>query len=275
MKRGSVASDDQFAYFSSYNSTKIYQYEYSREEWVELPECPYKDSGLAIISKDLTTIGGGDDEHDSTKFMKLQQNTWVEAHPPMETAHSCCAVVTTHDGSFLFVIGGRVGLAFATPRVEIFHVNSEKWYRASDLPQCFSEHFSYPSATIHGDQLTVIQYNGKEGYSCTIPPSDQLLQSPLSLSWKALPSLPVVKSTPATLYGQLVLVGGRKHRNYRSEEGDPVNSIHQLVNEEWVKVGTMTESKYDCFVFSPSPDKIIIVGGVNLIPVATVEECTI
>ena len=40
-----------------------------------------------------------------------------------------------------------------------------------------------------------------------------------------------------------------------------VNSIHQLVGGDWVKIGSMAGGRYYCLVVSPSPDKIIIVGG--------------
>lgn len=266
MGRGSVATDGRFAYFNPNSSTQIYQYEYSREKWVELPKCPYQDSGLAIIKGDITTIGGRDETSVlANKFMKLRRNKWVEAYPPMEAARYYHAVLTTSDGNLLFVIGG-IG---DPQKVEVFKVRSKKWYRATNVPNLLD----YPSATIHGDQLTVIGYCGTEGYSCTIPSGDQLIQSPLSLSWNPLPTLPVVKSTPSTLCGQLVLVGGR-----RGVYGDPVDLIHQLVNEEWVEIGTMTRNRWDCFIFNPSPDKIIVVGGIydrTRFPVSTIEEFTV
>ena len=59
MVRGSAMTDDQFAYFTPVNSTSLYQYEYSTEIWAELPPCPYRDSGLAIIDSELTAGGGG------------------------------------------------------------------------------------------------------------------------------------------------------------------------------------------------------------------------
>ena len=58
--------------------------------------------------------------------------------------------------------------------------------------------------------------------------------------------------------------------------GSLVNSIHQLLDGEWVKIGSMAGGRYHCLVVSPSPDKIIIVGG-RLHPLANplnnVEEC--
>ena len=129
-----------------------------------------------------------------------------------------------------------------------------------------------PSATICGDQLNVIGMDAN-GYSCSLsslPSSDQPITSPLTLSWKPLPHLPVEPSTAATLCGQLVLIGGRLGVS-------TVNSIHQLVGGKWVKIGSMASGRCYCLVVSPSPDKIIIVGG-RCRPYVTdtqntVEEC--
>ena len=114
--------------------------------------------------------------------------------------------------------------------------------------------------------------NGDDGYSCclaALPSSDKPIppQSiPHLISWTSLPPLPVEYSTAATLCGQLVLIGGRRG-------GSPVNSIHQLVDGQWVEIGSMASDRYSCLVASPSPDKIIIVCGYGAAD--SVEECVV
>ena len=55
-------TDGRFGYFIPDYSTSLYKYEYySTEKWMNLPPCPYRDSGLAIIDSELTTVGGEDD----------------------------------------------------------------------------------------------------------------------------------------------------------------------------------------------------------------------
>ena len=73
--------------------------------------------------------------------------------------------------------------------------------------------------------------------------------------------------------GQLVIIGG-------SQDESLVNSIHQLVDGQWVKIGSMSSGRRLCIVVSPSPDKMMIVGGERgggVIGVATdsVEECVV
>ena len=261
MIRESAATDGRFVYITPADSFSLYQYECSTEKWMELPSCPYCDSGLAIIDSELTTVGGEDGAGRTTnRLFTLRQGKWVEVYPPMKTAHSRPAVVSTSDGDYHIAIGGYVSDGFAT--VELFRVKSRRWYTLTDLPQPLPG----TSATICGDQLHVIGAD-RNGYSCSLqslPSNDRPITSPLTLSWKPLPPLPMRWSTAATLCGQLVLIGGKHH-------GLPVKSIHQLVEGQWVKIGSMTSRRWWCLAVSPSPDRILIVGGWGA--VHSVEEC--
>ena len=267
MSRGSATTNSRFAYFTPVGSTSVYRYEWKKEKWEELPSCPYKNSGLVIINKELTAVGGYDRSH-YTKLFTLRQRKWVEKYPPRNTVRSSPAVVSTSDGEYLIVIGGTVGDGGWTATVELFQVKSRRWYELTDLPQPLP----FPSATVCGDQLNVIGTYAN-GYSCSLqapPSSDQPITSPLTLSWKPLPPLPVTLSTAATLCGQLVVIGGRRG-------GSSVNSIHQLVDGQWVKIGSMVTDRCWCLVVSLSPDKIIIVGGVGAQGQSQdiVEECVV
>ena len=229
---------------------------------MQLPSCPYRYSALAIIDSELTTVGGWDGAGRANKLFTLQQGKWVEVYPPMNTARSRPAVVSTSDGDYLIAIGGH-GSDDWTATVELFQVKSRRWYKLTDLPQPLRD----PSATICGDQLHVIGVDDN-GYSCSLqslPSNDRPITSPLTLSWKPLPPLPVEDSTAATLCGQLVLIGGRQG------SWTSVDSIHQLVEGQWVEIGSMTSGRLQCLAVSLSPDRILIVGGYG--GDDSVEEC--
>ena len=261
MQRGSATTDGRFAYFIPAGPYSLYQYECSTKKWSDLPPFPNSNSGLTIIDSELTTVGGQDDRHRTNKLFTLKQGKWVEKYPPMNTACASPAVVSTSDGDYLIVIGGHDDDRW-TATVELFRVKIRRWHRLTDLPQPPP----FPSATICGDQLNVIG-SDNNGYSCSLralPSSDRPITSPLTLSWKPLPRLPVTHSTVATLFGQLVIIGGKQGRSL-------VNSIHQLVDGEWVRIGSMANYRWHCLVASPSPDRIIIVGGWDAKD--SVEEC--
>ena len=258
--RGSAATDGRFVYIRPAYSYPLYQYECSTEEWMELPSCPYLFSGLAIIDSELTTVGGWDGaDRYTNRLLTLRQGKWVELYPPMKTSRSKPAVVSTSDGDYLIAIGGFSSYSGWTATVEL---KSKRWYTLTDLPQPLP----LPSATICGDQLHVIGHD-RNGYSCSLqslPSNDRPITSPLTLSWKPLPPLPVYNSTAATLCGQLVLIGG-------SQDRSTVNSIHQLVEGQWVEIGSMTSGRQWCLAVSLSPDRILIVGGRGAGD--SVEEC--
>ena len=266
MMRGFATTDGQFAYFTPLNSTSLYQYEYSTEKWSDLPPCPYPDSGLAIIDSELTAVGGWKGRSCTNKLFTIRQGEWVEKYPPINTARYSPAVVSTSDGDYLIVIGGYIGGGRWTATVELFQVKNRRWHKLTDLPQPLPA----PSATICGDQLNVIE-SDQNGYSCSLqalPSSDRPITSPLTLSWKPLPHLPVTGSTAATLCGQLVVIGGMKHRS-------SVNSIHQLVDGEWVRIGSMARARRFCLVASPLPGRRIIIVGGGYTEGDSVEECAV
>ena len=267
MWRGSATTDEQFEYFTPHGYELVYSYQLSTEKWKELPPSPYRNSGLVIIDGELTTVGGESGSRYTNKLFTLRQGQWVEHYPPMNTERSSPAVVSTSDGNYIVVIGGYgVGDCW-TATVELFHVRSRRWYELTNLPQ----DLTYPSATICDNQIYVIGHDGT-GYSCSLQAllsSDQPITSQSIsniLTWTPLPQLPVVRSTAATLCGQLVTVGGMRGVSL-------VNSIHQLLDGQWVEIGSMSSDRCYCLVVNPSPDKMMIVGGLGALD--SVEECVV
>ena len=203
--------------------------------------------------------------HYSNELVTLRQTQWLEELPPMKTARSQAAVV---NGKYVLVIGG--GNHDWTTAVELFQVRSRRWSEVTNLPQPLIR----PSATICGNHVHVIG-GGHKSFSCSLqdlPSTDQPIMSQSkyrTISWSPLPPLPVIQSTAATLCGQLVIIGGERGES-------SVNSIHQLVDEQWVEIGLMSSGRRLCLVVSPSPDKMIIVGGWRRFgETDSVEECVL
>ncbi|CAI7992700.1 Raf homolog serine/threonine-protein kinase Raf, partial [Geodia barretti] len=106
MVRGSATTDCLFAYFTPDASTSVHQYKCSTGKWEELPSCPYQNSELVLIDRELTAVGGHDGYRHTNKLCTLGQRKWVEKYPPMNTARSQTAVVTTSDSNTSLRIGG-------------------------------------------------------------------------------------------------------------------------------------------------------------------------
>ena len=266
MFRGSATTGDQFAYFTPDDSSSLFRYTWSTEKWEKFSS-PYCDPGLVIIDGELTVVGGGVGLRLTKNLFTLQHGKWFEHYPPMNTARDSPAVVCTSDSNYMTVIGGGVNTHW-TATVELFHVRSRRWYELNNLPQTLSR----PSATICGNEVYVIGVG--IGYSCSLqalPFSDQPIISSNILTWTPLPELPVGCSTAATLCGQLVIVGGRQ------PSGSLVNSIHQLIDGQWVEIGSMSSARGFCLVVSASPNKLMIVGGdINATGnLSSFEECVV
>ena len=266
MRRGFATTDNQFAYFSPGCSNTVYSYRWSTEKWDQLLPCPYQNSALVIIDGSLTAVGGRDGPHRTNQLFTLGQSQWVEEYPPMSTARSSPAIVSTSDGDYIIVIGGWDGDGDRrTTTVELLHVSKRRWYELTDLPQPLT----LPSATICGHQLHVID-DDDNGYSCSLqalPSSDQQITSESIrhlILWTSLPRLPVTESTASTLSRKLVIIGGR-------HDWSPVNPIHQLVGGQWVEIGSISHPRLLCLVVSPSQHKMMIVGGLGAPD--SVEEC--
>ena len=184
------------------DSKSVYRYQLREDQWNDLPSCPYKDSGLVVIDGTLTAVGGEDGSRRTNKLFTLRQSRWVKKYPPMNTACSSPAVVSTSDGRHMniIVIGGYVGGVWWIDAVQLYNTGSSTWSQIISLLQPLT----HPSATIYDNQLYVIGYDG-DGYSCSLQvllSSDQPISSQSitrSLTWTPLPRLPVTHSTAAIL----------------------------------------------------------------------------
>ena len=190
MTRGSAVTDQMMTYCTSNSSNSLYRYTMTKDKWEKLPQCPYSDSGLVVIESALTAVGGWDGSYTNKLFM-LRQSRWVEEYPPMNTAHSRHAVVSTSDGGHMnvIVIGGWGGGGGRwIDAVDLFHTG-RSWSRLTSLPNPLAR----PSATICGNQLHVI--GGGDGYSCSLQAllsSNQPIRSQsCTPTWTPLPHLPV------------------------------------------------------------------------------------
>ena len=255
-------TDGRYAYITPQNSTKVYKLDLTQpERWKELPECPFRDSGLAIVNGELTAVGGYEQSHCTKKLITLQKKKWSIVYPPMKNAWSSPAVVTTSDGKYLIVIGWSNGCQIA--KVELFQVTSQQW---CELRSIRSKHIiTRPSVTLCGDQIHVIDASGN-GYSCSFQELLSSSDKSRSKIWTVLPRLPVTDSTVTTLSGELLTFGGKSDKTAKL-----VNTIYQLVEKRWVEIGSMVNCGSTCLVVS-SENKVLVITGQTA---RDVEECVL
>lgn len=262
LSRGSAAIDGNFAYLAPRDSNTVFRYNAINGEGMEFPNSLYQNSAVVTVDGRLVLIGGVSEGHVTNKVLTLHYSgQWVEEYPPMNSERSRPAAVCVTNGKFrehIVVIGGKAEDGSHTCDVQFLNTITKCWYSLSPTPHSLA----VPSAVLCGGQLYVTGSNGG-GYSCSIQSlmsynDDESQPPPTGLLWKPLPCLPVSDTAVATLRGQVVLIGGCK-------VGEPAvcSIIHQLVEDHWAEVGSTLLPRRESLTVSPSPDKVIVLGGVG------------
>ena len=63
-----------------------HSYDLKEDKWTELPDCPQKNAGLAVVSGLLTAVGGMTNDSDATNTLVSlteSHSKWTEHFPPM------------------------------------------------------------------------------------------------------------------------------------------------------------------------------------------------
>ncbi|CAI8010936.1 hypothetical protein GBAR_LOCUS7129 [Geodia barretti] len=255
MTRGSATSDQNFAYFTQLGSRAVHRYSLSGDTWSLLPQCPYRNCGLAIVDGALVALGGRKACSDySNKLLTLRMTHWFEELPPMTVARDSPSLVVVEHGSGtnILVAGGSVSDSRWTASVEILNGRTKRWCSLVDLPKPLA----FPSAalrqtTTSGTLLLSVVDAYRECYACSLYLSNE---SVMASGWSSLPKLPASGSTATVLRGELVVVGGLK------SSSSSVSCIHQLIDNQWVQLGTVSTGT-ECLIASTHCDQLVIVGG--------------
>ncbi len=264
LARGSAAvdTDRHTVYFSDYK--RIYAYEWQREEWSKLCDCPNFDYTLAVVGGLLTAVGGVQrGRHTNTLFSLVgdgSERRWEEHFPPMTTKREWTTVVCS--GKHLVVMGGRVPKPLTT--VEVLNTETRQWLTASSLP--FS--FSSASATIIGGNIYLVGGHDRSDIvvtsvlTCSLTALLQSCQPHLPTSrspplWHQVADTPAYRSTCVTLNGELVVVGGC------DSSKNPTDSVYAYdpVTDSWNVISTMNIARLRCLAVVLPGDRLMVVGG--------------
>ena len=277
-------------------SRRIYAYNthVARGRWSHYANCPYLGSSLSIVKHHLTSIGGkradtgyrydvnatgGYASSYTAKLFSISEKhdgskVWIEKLPEMPTKRAFTTAVNT--GATLVVAGGVGGDILQT--VEILNIETLQWLIAQDLPQPMWA----ASAAICGDNVYILGGQNTDGsglstvYTCSLESLCQAenCRSPSLMSritnwikpaatvpvsvWSKLPDIPVTQATCVSIRGFVVAVGGK---NLNSK---PTKTVH-MYNEaagRWIPIShSMPAAQYSCFVFNPTDNTIVAVGG--------------
>jgi hypothetical protein len=245
---------------------QLFTYNISDSSWLQLPDCPFLDSSLAIVNGQLTTIGG--DPFPDTLTSLTGECEWTEKFPSMPTKRTHATAVCT--GTVLIIAGGAGENNKNLATVEVLNFQTSRWFTAVDLPKALYR----CSAAVHGDQLYMLGdgSGNKSVYTCSVSAllhtctqksSLEERTSALSLSnsssgvWSKLPDLPVTESTCVTYCGQLLAVGGM------DSDDKPTTAVYMYnqATNSWNVISHMTTARRGCFAAVLPNNQLMVVGG--------------
>ena len=242
---GSSAVIGDKAYFSRDGSKTVY--EFSNNQWHELPPCP--NSHFTIVSVDdmLTTVGGQSvTQLFSNKLYSYINNEWVEHFPPMPTRRWGPGAVYANN---TLVVTGGFRDAKRLNTVEILNTANMRWSIVSSLPVSTTD----LSTTICGDYVYIHlrTSDAQEKYSVYKCSLRQLTQSqPSSAIWEKIAPLPVSWSSLVTINGHLLAVGGRDSR---------CKDIYQYNETSWTFINQTSTPRSKCVTAALPGNKLMVV----------------
>ena len=255
---GTVYVGGGSAGYGSDNNYIVMTYDISTGKWATLP--PYKacDFAMTAINNQLVLVGGR--EHDSglSKVVGVwdaDNKQWTHPYPEMHTARDWCSAVVHNE--WLVVAGGRSASGLSS--VEVMNTNSKQWYAGPPTPIPWS---SMKTATV-GDECYFMG-----GYNATWPPTNTVYSVSLSALttglnsstrkgqiWKEISELQATCSTPLSISGSLLAVGGM------DKDGKAAIHLYQPDTGEWVKVWDLPTPRYNCTCAMITDRELLVAGG--------------
>ena len=259
---GTVYVGGGFACCGSDNKYIVMTYDISTGKWATLP--PYRASYFAMtaINNQLVLVGGIDHGGCKSKVGVLDADNkqWTHPYPEMHTARSGCSAVVHNE--WLVVAGGWSASNARLSSVEVMNTNSKQWYAGPPTPIPWS----YMKTATVGDECYFMGgYDDDTGcitntvYSVSLSALTTGLNSSTrdGQIWKEISGLQTTCSTPLSISGSLLAVGGK------DKDRKAVTAIHlyQPDTGEWVKVGDLPTPRYDCTCAMITDRELLVAGG--------------
>ena len=254
--------------YAGYGSDIVMEYDISSGKWAKLP--PYRACYFAMtaINNQLVLVGGlGRGGYSKVLCVwRAESMEWTHPYPDMPTARSECSAVVYNE--WLAVAGGEEG-GVTLSSVEVMNTDSKQWYAAPPTPTPWS---SMRTAIVGDTCYFMGGHTGPVGIAATVvysvslpalisqlPSLDSRERGKQHQIWKEIPGLQTTCSTPLSIRGSFLAVGGR------DRDGEAVSAIHlyQPDTGEWVKVGDLPTPRYHCTCAMIADTEMLVAGGID------------
>ena len=243
------------------NDYIVMTYDISTGKWTTLPRYRARHFAMTAINNQLVLVGGY--KHGvSSKVLGVwdaDKKQWIHPYPEMHTARSSCSAVVYKE--WLVVAGGWTGEMLSS--VEVMNTNSKQWYAGPPTPTpwyCMrtavvGDTCYFMGGVISGgstDKVYTLSLSAlTSGLTSKEPRKNE------SLMWSEISGLKPIYSTPLSINGSLLAVGGS------NKDCKAVTAIHlyQPGTGKWVKVGDLSTPRRDCICAKITDKEMLVAGG--------------
>ena len=248
------------------NDGIVMEYDISSGKWAKLPPYRAENFAMTVINNQLVLVGGEEHEHYSKVLgvWRAESKEWTHPYPDMSTARSWCSAVVYSE--WLVVAGGHGNGTIMLSSFEVMNTVTKQWYAATPTPTAWTE----MKTAIVGDTcyfmggFTDIGPTDTEVYSVSLPALISQLHSQGSGKkgrqhqiWKEIPGLQTIRSTPLSISGSLLAVGGR----VKGHKDVTAIHLYQPDTGEWVKVGDLPTPRCSCTCAMTTHREMLVAGG--------------
>ena len=220
---------------------------------------------MTVIKKQLVLIGGYYYGQRSKQLVAWEAATkeWTRPYPEMNTARSRCSAAVYKD--WLVVAGGwsepaaDCGCALSSIEVLNCHADDKKWYEITPTPVPW---VSMRAAVVDDMCYFMGGYTSPEGkessdkvYCTSLAALSHDNSQHAELEWKIISTLKYKYSTPLSIGGQLLVVGGftntalTRMYQYRPD------------SDKWVELGTLPTPLCKCSCVLLDDGQLVVAGG--------------
>ena len=244
------------------NNYTIMAYDTSSGKWAKLP--PYRTSNFAMtLNSNQLVLVGGWEYADRVKVVGVwnpDARQWTHPYPDMPTSRRYCSAVAYRE--WLVVAGGVGNYNNSLTAIDVLNTETKQWSVGPPLPAGYE--WSRMKSAVVGDMCYFMGGYIRGGstttvYSVSLPGLAYQLNSNVSDSqiWKKIPGLQVRYSSPLSISGSLLAVGGwDKDRRVAS-----TLYLYQADTGEWVKVGDLPTPRFNCTCTALTNTELLVAGG--------------
>ena len=239
----------------------VMEYDMDLEKWDKLAKYKTRLFAMTAINNQLVLVGGVQSDRSYSKLLgiwRADSKKWIHPYPDMPTACTSPSVVTYKE--WLVVVGGVSGI-FYQSSVHVMNTTSKQWHTVSTAPAPIA--MSHMWTAVVGDLCYFMGgWDNGSGtdmvYSVSLPALVNSKREKDLQIWKRISGLGLHYSTPLSIGGALLALGGRDIKDrqlmtailhYRPETG------------EWVKVGDLPSPQCAFTCAKITDGEILVAGG--------------